>query len=65
MKALLTALLAAASLQFTAFAQTTWKADPPHSRIGFAITHLGISEITGAFNKFDATIRAAKPDFSV
>ncbi|MEO6568080.1 MAG: YceI family protein [Opitutaceae bacterium] len=64
MKKSLIALLLLAFLQVTSFAQDTWKADPPHSRIGFVITHLGISEITGSFTKFDASIRAAKPDFS-
>jgi len=64
MKKLITAFLVVAALQVTSFAQSTWKADPPHSRIGFVINHLGISEITGAFNKFDVGIQAAKPDFS-
>jgi polyisoprenoid-binding protein YceI len=64
MKKSLTALLVLAVLQVTAFGQNIWKGDPPHSRIGFVITHLGISEISGAFNTFDVTIRSAKPDFS-
>ena len=64
MKKLIAAFLVGAVLQVTASAQTVWKADPPHSRISFVIVHLGISEITGAFNQFDVTIRAAKPDFS-
>ncbi len=64
MKKLLCSFLAVAALQLTAFAQSTWKADPPHSRLGFAITHLGISEVSGAFNKFEATVTSAKPDFS-
>ena len=45
-------------------ADTTWKADPQHSRIGFTVAHLGISEITGAFRQFDASIRADEDDFS-
>lgn len=64
MKTRLLSLIAAALFPVTAFAQSTWKADPAHSRIAFAITHLGISEITGAFNKFDVTLASAKPDFS-
>ncbi len=64
MKTSLIAIIAAAVLQTTAFAQSTWKADPAHSRIGFSITHLGISEISGAFNKFEVSIASAKPDFS-
>lgn len=64
MKSFIVSLLAVAALQLTAFAQATWKADPAHSRLGFMITHLGISEISGAFNKFEVTATSAKPDFS-
>ncbi|HWL17087.1 MAG TPA: YceI family protein [Opitutus sp.] len=64
MKKGIIAVLFLAALQVSAVAQNSWKADPPHSRIGFTITHLGISEITGAFDRFDVTIRATKPDFS-
>ncbi len=64
MKKAITALVVIAALQVSAVAQTLWKGDPAHSRIAFSITHLGISEIVGAFNEFDVTIRAAKPDFS-
>lgn len=64
MRNILLSLAAAAVLQVSAFAQATWKADPAHSRLGFAIGHLGISEITGAFNTFDVTIASAKADFS-
>ena len=45
-------------------AQDTWKADPPHSRISFVINHLGISEVSGIFKKFDVAVTASKPDFS-
>ena len=38
------------------FAQTTWTNDPNHSRLGFTIEHMGISEITGAFDEFSAKI---------
>lgn len=41
-----------------ASAQSTWKADKAHSRIGFDITHLMISEITGNFKEFDITATA-------
>ena len=64
MKRILLSLLIPAVAQVAVLAQSTWKADPPHSRIGFVITHLGISEITGAFNTFDVSIVSAKPDFS-
>src|SRR5690606_24711667 len=45
-------------------AQSTWKVDPNHSRIGFTITHLGISEITGAFRQYDVTITSDEANFS-
>lgn len=41
-----------------------WKADPAHTEVGFKITHLGISTISGTFNEFEATITSSKPDFS-
>lgn len=66
MKNVITALVAVAALAVAAVAQpqSTWKSDPAHSRLGFVIGHLGISDISGAFNKFDVTVRSAKPDFS-
>lgn len=63
MKKAIAALLVLAALHASAVAQTVWKADPAHSRIAFAITHLGISEITGAFKDYEVTVRSAKPDF--
>jgi len=46
------------------FAQTTYKVDKNHSKLGFAITHLMLSEVEGQFNSFDATITSSKDDFS-
>jgi polyisoprenoid-binding protein YceI len=48
---------------FTTF-NNIWKNDDPHSQLGFTVTHLGISEISGTFNDFDATVSSVKPDFS-
>ena len=42
----------------------TWKIDPAHSEIKFKVKHLVVSTVTGQFNKFDATVEAAKEDFS-
>ena len=57
------AFIAVVLLPLSAFA-ATWKSDPPHSRLSFAVTHLGISEITGVFKSFDVVITANKEDFS-
>ncbi len=45
-------------------AQSTWKADPMHSKLTFTVTHMGISDIFGLFQKFDVTATASQPDFS-
>lgn len=40
-------------------AQSTWKSDGAHSKVGFAITHLMISEVEGHFGEFDITATAS------
>ncbi|MBX2925718.1 MAG: polyisoprenoid-binding protein [Chitinophagaceae bacterium] len=58
-------LSAFAMLVLTAFTvQSPWKSDPPHSELGFSITHMGISDVTGTFNDFTATVSSSKEDFS-
>jgi polyisoprenoid-binding protein YceI len=39
-------------------AQSTWKSDGAHSKVGFSITHLMISEVEGSFGDFDITATA-------
>ncbi|MBO0938224.1 polyisoprenoid-binding protein [Fibrella sp. HMF5335] len=46
------------------YAQTTWNADKAHSRVGFTVTHLLLSEVDGNFKTFDAKMTANKPDLS-
>jgi polyisoprenoid-binding protein YceI len=46
------------------FAQTTWTADPFHSKLGFEVTHLGIADVPGHFDKYDVSIVSSKEDFS-
>jgi polyisoprenoid-binding protein YceI len=57
-------LMAAALSSFGAFAQTTWTNDKMHSKLGFTITHLMVSDVDGIFKDFTCTIVASKPDFS-
>jgi polyisoprenoid-binding protein YceI len=47
----------------TSFAQK-WNVDKAHSKVGFTLTHLMLSEVDGNFKKFDATITSSKEDFS-
>jgi polyisoprenoid-binding protein YceI len=57
-------LVAVAMFSFGAFAQTTWTNDKMHSKLGFTITHLMVSDVDGIFKDFTCTIVASKPDFS-
>lgn len=60
-----TLLSVAALLTVSAtYAQTTWNADKAHSRVGFTVTHLLLSEVDGNFKTFDAKMTASKPDLS-
>ena len=42
----------------------TYKIDASHSEISFKVKHLMITNVTGNFNKFDATLTSEKDDFS-
>ena len=46
------------------WAQSKWTIDQAHSKIGFSVTHLLISEVEGNFKVFTGTIVSAKPDFT-
>ena len=61
-----TAIVLSAFFALTAFttAVTTWQNDDPHSQLGFTVTHLGISDVSGTFNDFDVNVTSSKADFS-
>ena len=42
----------------------TWKIDPMHSDVQFKIRHLMVTNVTGAFKKFDVTALTETDDFS-
>src|ERR1043166_5640851 len=54
-------------------AQTNWKIDASHSKLGFKVTHLMVSETEGKFKVYEGTVNSktendftdAKIDFSV
>lgn len=65
MKRLQLAIIASATVLLTAFTTANlWNSDPAHTDLGFSIGHLGISDVTGSFNEFTATINSTKADFS-
>lgn len=64
MKKIIIAAAIMVSSLFT-FAQTTkWTYDASHAKVGFSISHFGISETEGKFTKFDGVVLSDKPDFS-
>lgn len=64
-----TTLIAALSLgiivcSFQWMQSAIWSADKAHSRLGFSVPHLLISDVDGSFKTFTCKITSAKPDFS-
>ena len=49
-------LFAVTLLSTAAFAQTTWKTDRYHSKLGFTVTHLMVSDVDGVFKEFTAQL---------
>jgi polyisoprenoid-binding protein YceI len=48
----------------SAMAQTTWSIDKAHSKIGFSIPHMAISEVEGNFRDFEASVISKAADFN-
>lgn len=55
---------ALALFSFSAVKQFVYNADNVHSRIGFTIKHLGVSDFNGNFNKYETKITGSKADFT-
>ncbi|MEO7316018.1 MAG: YceI family protein [Ginsengibacter sp.] len=52
------------STSFAIQAQGNYVIDPAHSKLGFTITHFGIADVPGHFDKYDVTVKTSKADFS-
>ncbi|GAB3931447.1 YceI family protein [Mucilaginibacter myungsuensis] len=63
-KTLITLFSALALMSFKPVADSTWTVDGAHSKLGFSVSHMAISEVDGTFKKFSATIKTTKDDFS-
>jgi polyisoprenoid-binding protein YceI len=53
-----------AMFSFAPSEMKTWSIDNAHSYVGFSINHLGISDVQGNFNTYEAKVSATKEDFS-
>jgi polyisoprenoid-binding protein YceI len=62
MKKTLTTLVAVAALTFGAKAQANWNVDASHSKLGFAVTHMMVSETEGKFKVYEGKVASVKPD---
>ena len=56
MKKTIKTLVAVAVISLSAKAQTTWNIDASHSKMGFAITHMMVSETEGKFKVYEGTV---------
>lgn len=59
------AVVTVALMSFTAAnVAGTWSLDAGHSRLGFVVKHLGITDLNGSFGSYEAKLTASKEDMS-
>jgi len=63
MKKILT-LISAAFMAGSAYSQTAWNLDKAHSKVGFSVTHMAVSEVEGSFKEFDVKVSSPSDDFN-
>ena len=54
--------VAIVALNFSANAQTNWNVDASHSKLGFAVTHMMVSETEGKFKIYEGKVSSPKAD---
>ena len=59
----LKSLLILAIFSVSLFAQSNWEFDKPHTKIGFSVTHLVITEVEGNFLEFEGNVKAENDNF--
>ncbi len=62
MKTTFKTLVAIASISLSAKAQTNWNVDASHSKLGFAVTHMMVSETEGKFKIYEGKVSSVNPD---
>lgn len=62
MKTNLKTLVAVAVISVSAKAQTNWNIDASHSKLGFAVTHMMVSEVDGKFKVYEGKVSSSKDD---
>jgi polyisoprenoid-binding protein YceI len=65
MKKLIITAATSALLSGESFAQHNWKVDASHSKLGFSVSHMMVSEVDGNFKIFQGEVKAnSEMDFS-
>jgi polyisoprenoid-binding protein YceI len=59
----ITALFTLVLMAGAVSAQTTWNTDQAHTSIGFTVTHMVVSEVSGNFKDFTAAVVSKNADF--
>lgn len=62
MKTTFKTLVAVAAISLSAKAQTNWNVDASHSKLGFSVTHMMVSETEGKFKIYEGKVSSVKPD---
>ena len=62
MKTIFKTLIAVAAMTLNATAQTNWNVDASHSKLGFAVTHMMVSETEGKFKIYEGKVSSPKAD---
>lgn len=57
-------LFIALLISSASFAQTTWTIDKAHSKVGFNVVHMAVSDVEGKFNDIDGTVVSKSEDFN-
>lgn len=57
--------IASAFVMLSAIAQTNWKLDVSHSKLGFSVTHMMVAETEGKFKIYEGSVNSkSETDFS-
>jgi len=64
MKKFITLAATVALFAFKPAADNSWTVDNAHSKLGFTVTHMMVSDVEGSFKTFSAKVTSSKDDFS-
>jgi polyisoprenoid-binding protein YceI len=61
---IIAAVFAGALMSFSVATSSIWTSDAGHSRLGFTVKHLGISDFNGSFDSYEVKMTGTKEDLS-